>query len=58
MSSVASATLKAGGNFMYHAPRRFPSLGATIGLLALVVLLIWLVAGLLVLLGWMLGLIG
>jgi hypothetical protein len=35
----------------------FPSPGATIGLLALVVLLIWLVAGLMVLLGASLGLI-
>jgi hypothetical protein len=36
---------------------RFPSPGATIGLLALVVLLIWLVAGLLVLLSWTLGIV-
>jgi hypothetical protein len=43
---------------MNHSTRRFPSPGATIGLLALVVLLIWLVAGLLVLLSWTLGLIG
>jgi hypothetical protein len=36
---------------------RFPLPGTTIGLLALVVLLIWLVAGLLVLLVWTFGLI-